>query len=57
MIKKSRRYNTFNENFERCKTTSQTGTEKDYNIDFCKDVYTNEGYTNEINVFWITYKI
>ena len=27
------------------------------NIDFAKDIYINNDYVNETNIFWITFKI
>ena len=51
-----RRFKNFNEAFENYKNVSQSGDETQYNIDFAKDEYVQDGFTNSINTFWITYK-
>jgi hypothetical protein len=52
----ARRYKQFNDAHESCNTVAQTGDENQYNIDLVKDAYITDGYTNEPNVAWITYK-
>lgn len=54
--KEVRRFQNFNDAFEKLKTTSQTGDGDEYNIDFAKDTYEFNGYVNQINVWWITFK-
>jgi hypothetical protein len=51
-----RRFKNFNEAYENYKNVSQSGDENQYNIDFAKDEYVHDGFTNSINTFWITYK-
>jgi hypothetical protein len=51
-----RRFKNFNEAYENYKNVSQSGDEKQYNIDLAKDEYIQDGYTNSINTLWITYK-
>ena len=51
-----RRFKSFNEAYENYKNVSQSGDEKQYNIDLAKDEYKQDGYTNSINTLWITYK-
>lgn len=51
-----RRFKNFNEAYENYKSVSQSGNEKQYNIDFARDKYEFNGYVNEVNVFWITFK-
>jgi hypothetical protein len=51
-----RRFKNFNEAYENYKNVSQSGDEKQYNIDLAKDEYIQDGYTNSINILWITYK-
>lgn len=52
-----RRFKNFNEAYENCKSVSQSGDEKQYNIDLAKDEYVHEdGFINSINTLWITYK-
>ncbi len=53
----SRRFKQFNHAHETYKTPSQTGNEKEYNLDFCKDRYEHNGFVNETNTGWITFKI
>lgn len=52
----ARRFKQFNDAFENFKCVSQTCDINQYNIDFAKDEYTFDGYTNNINTLWITYK-
>jgi hypothetical protein len=52
----SRRFKQFNKCFENFKTSSQTCSENQYNIDFAKDQYVDDDFINEINTAWITYK-
>lgn len=52
----ARRYKQFNDAHESFNTVAQTGDENQYNIDLVKDAYITDGYTNEPNVAWITYK-
>ena len=52
-----RRFKNFNDAFDDFKTTSQSGNETEYNIDFAKDIYRLNEFTNDINVFWITFKV
>ena len=51
-----RRFKNFNEAYENYKNVSQSGDEKQYNIDLAKDEYIQDGFTNNINTMWITYK-
>lgn len=52
----ARRFKNFNQHHETLKTMSQSGTNENYNIDLCKDKYEHDGYVNEIDIGWITYK-
>jgi hypothetical protein len=51
-----RRFNNFHEAFENYKNISQSGDEKQYNIDLAKDKYIYKDYPYDINTLWITYK-
>jgi len=51
-----RRFKNFNDAYENYKNVSQTGDEKQYNIDLAKDEYIQGNFTNKINTAWITYK-
>jgi hypothetical protein len=51
-----RRFKNFSEAFENYKNVSQSGDEKQYSIDLAKDEYVQDGFTNSVNTFWITYK-
>ena len=51
-----RRFKNFNEAYENYKNVSQSGDEKQYNIDLAKDEYIQDDFTNNINTLWITYK-
>jgi hypothetical protein len=53
----SRRFKQFSDAHETYKTPSQTSNEKEYNLDFCKDRYVHDGFINETNVGWITFKV
>lgn len=53
----SRRFKSFNDSYENCKSMSQSGDKNQYNIDMAKDEYIHEGFTNHINTMWITFKI
>lgn len=53
----SRRFKNFSEAFHNFKTISQTCDETQYNIDLAKDKYILNDFVNEINIFWITYKV
>lgn len=52
----SRRYKQFNEAHVMCNTVAQSGDENQYNIDLVRDTYITDGYVNEPNVAWITFK-
>jgi len=52
----SRRFKNFHDAHVRFNTISQSGNENEYNLDFCKDDYIYEDFTNEKNVMWITYR-
>ncbi len=52
----ARRFKTMNDAFENYKNLSQTCKENEYNIDFAKDEYITDNFTNNINTMWITYK-
>ena len=51
-----RRFKNFHDAYENYINMSQTGDDKQYNIDFAKDEYIHNGFTNSINTAWITYK-
>ena len=51
-----RRFKNFNEAYENYKSVSQSGDEKQYNIDLAKDEYIQDGFINHINTLWITFK-
>ena len=55
--KKVRRFKNFNDAFDNFKTISQTCGTDEYNIDFVKDKYEFNGFVNEPNILWITFKI
>ena len=52
-----RRFKNFNDAFDNFKTISQTCGTDEYNIDFVKDKYEFNGFVNETNILWITFKI
>ena len=52
----SRRYKQFNQSHITCSTVAQSGDENQYNIDLVRDTYITDGYVNEPNVAWITFK-
>jgi hypothetical protein len=52
-----RRFKNFNDAFEIFKTTSQSCSITEYNIDFVKDKYEFNDFVNETDIFWITFKI
>lgn len=51
-----RRFKNFNEAYENYKSVSQSGDENQYNIDLAKDEYKQDGFINNINTLWITFK-
>lgn len=51
-----RRFKNFNEAYENYKSVSQSGDENQYNIDLAKDKYIQDGFINNINTLWITFK-
>lgn len=51
-----RRFKNFNEAYENYKSVSQSGDEKQYNIDLAKDEYIQDGFIHNINTLWITFK-
>lgn len=51
-----RRFKNFNEAYENYKSVSQSGDENQYNIDLAKDEYKKDGFVNNINTLWITFK-
>ena len=55
--KEARRFKNFNDAFDNFKTISQTCGTEEYNIDFVKDKYEFNGFVNETNILWITFKI
>jgi hypothetical protein len=54
--KEVRRFQNFSEAYENYKSISQSGNEKQFNIDLAKDEYVQDDFTNNINTMWITYK-
>jgi hypothetical protein len=55
--KEVRRFKNFNDNYEQFKSVSQSGDNTQYSIDFAKDKYIHDGFTNDTNIAWITFKI
>lgn len=53
----SRRFKNFSDNFDNFKTNSQSCDITEYNIDFTKDKYKLDGFVNETNTFWITFRV
>ena len=51
-----RRFKNFNDAFENCKSVSQSGDEKQYNIDMARDKYIHDDFINTTDTMWITYK-
>jgi len=51
-----RRFKNFNEAYKNYKSVSQSGDENQYNIDLAKDKYIQNGFINNINTLWITFK-
>jgi hypothetical protein len=51
-----RRFKNFNEAYENYKSVSQSGDENQYNIDLAKDEYIQDGFINNTNTLWITFK-
>lgn len=51
-----RRFKNFNDAYENYKSVSQSGDENQYNIDLAKDEYIQDGFINNINTLWITFK-
>jgi hypothetical protein len=51
-----RRFKNFNEAYDNYKSVSQSGDENQYNIDLAKDEYKKDGFINNINTLWITFK-
>lgn len=52
----SRRFAQFNAAFNTYKPTSQTGESGEYSIDLAKDRYEHNGFVNEVNIAWITFR-
>ena len=52
----SRRFAQFNNAFNLYKPTSQTGEVGEYSIDLAKDKYEYNGFVNEVNIAWITFR-
>lgn len=52
----ARRFKEFNKAYENREKMSQSACENQYNIDFAKDVYINEGFIHNTNIVWITFK-
>jgi hypothetical protein len=52
----SRRFAQFNNAFNLYKPTSQTGEVGEYSIDLAKDRYEYNGFVNEVNIAWITFR-
>lgn len=52
----SRRFAQFNAAFNTYKPTSQTGEPGEYSIDLAKDRYEHNGFVNEVNIAWITFR-
>lgn len=55
--KEVRRFKNFSDAFNNFTTISQSCDINEYNIDFARDKYESNGYINETNIFWITFKI
>ena len=53
----ARRFKNFHNAHETYGTISQSGNSEEYNLDFCKDRFVHDGFVNEVNVGWITYRI
>ena len=52
----SRRFLQFNNAFNLYKPTAQTGEVGEYSIDLAKDRYEYNGFVNEVNIAWITFR-
>jgi hypothetical protein len=52
---KDRRLKQMNDNFENYCSYAQSCEKTEYSIDFAKDIYIYNGFTNPTNVMWITY--
>ena len=55
--KEVRRFKNFSYAFDNFKPISQSCDDGEYNIDLAKDRYELNGFVNETNIFWVTYKI
>lgn len=55
--KEVRRFKNFSDAFNNFTTISQSCDINEYNIDFARDKYESNGYINETNILWITFKI
>ena len=55
--KEVRRFKNFSDAFNNFTTISQSCSINEYNIDFARDKYESNGYVNETNILWITFKI
>ncbi len=55
--KEVRRFKNFNDAFNNFTTISQSCDIDEYNIDFAKDKFELNGFVNETNIFWITFKV
>jgi hypothetical protein len=51
----ARRFRQLNDAFDTCKCMSQSCVPGNYNIDFAKDLYVNNGFIHNPNVVWVTY--
>ncbi len=54
--KESRRFKNFNDDFNIYKSTSQSSNVGEYNIDLAKDEYNHNGFINDVNTAWITFR-
>jgi hypothetical protein len=52
----SRRFAQFNNAFNLYKQTAQTCKEGEYSIDLAKDRYEHNGFVQDVNIAWITFK-
>lgn len=52
----SRRFKSFAEAHENCKSVAQSGDEHQYNIDLAKDEYVQGAFSNPTNTMWITFR-
>lgn len=53
----NRRFKQFSDAHDKLGLSSQACKSDEYNLDFCKDRYDHDGFVNEANVAWITFRI